>query len=127
MGPSTAVAFAGHSAKGDASVKEAIDRIRGSGVFARDPDSLVTFTKHGFGNFHEYCRSKWAYGRNYVDGRTSAAQVFTQLMTNSHQNLSARARFGRSSALRPNKPKSPGTPPSKELLEQDHGKQGALA
>ena len=36
----------GHFAKGNAAAKETIDRISGSGVFARDPDSLITFTKH---------------------------------------------------------------------------------
>ena len=41
-----AVAFGAHFAKGNASAKEAIDRISGSGVFARDPDSLIIFTKH---------------------------------------------------------------------------------
>jgi hypothetical protein len=41
-----AVAMAGHFAKGNAAAKEVIDRISGSGVFARDPDSLITFTKH---------------------------------------------------------------------------------
>ena len=41
-----AVALAGHFSKGNASAKESIDRISGSGVFARDPDSLITFTKH---------------------------------------------------------------------------------
>ena len=41
-----AVAMAGHFAKGNAAAKETIDRISGSGVFSRDPDSLVTFTKH---------------------------------------------------------------------------------
>jgi hypothetical protein len=40
------VVLAGHFAKGNASAKETIDRISGSGVFARDPDSLVVFTKH---------------------------------------------------------------------------------
>jgi hypothetical protein len=33
-------------AKGNASGKDAIDRISGSGVFARDPDALLIFTKH---------------------------------------------------------------------------------
>jgi len=42
----TAIAFGAHFAKGNASGKEAIDRISGSGVFARDPDSLLIFTKH---------------------------------------------------------------------------------
>lgn len=41
-----AIAFGAHYAKGNASAKEAIDRISGSGVFARDPDSILTFTKH---------------------------------------------------------------------------------
>ena len=41
-----AVAFGAHFAKGNAAGKEAIDRVSGSGVFARDPDSLLTFTKH---------------------------------------------------------------------------------
>ena len=39
-------AFGAHFAKGNAAGKEAIDRISGSGVFARDPDSLLIFTKH---------------------------------------------------------------------------------
>ncbi len=43
---SAAVAYGSHFAKGNASAKEAIDRISGSGVFARDPDSLLIFTKH---------------------------------------------------------------------------------
>ena len=42
----SAIAFGTHFAKGNASSKEAIDRISGSGVFARDPDSLLIFTKH---------------------------------------------------------------------------------
>ena len=41
-----AVAFGCHFAKGNAALKEAIDRISGSGVFARDPDSLLMFTRH---------------------------------------------------------------------------------
>jgi len=41
-----AVAFGAHFAKGNAAGKESIDRISGSGVFARDPDSILTLTKH---------------------------------------------------------------------------------
>jgi hypothetical protein len=37
-------AFTSHFAKGNASGKESIDRISGSGVFARDPDSILTAT-----------------------------------------------------------------------------------
>lgn len=41
-----AVAYGCHFAKGNAAAKEAIDRMSGSGVFARDPDSLLIFTQH---------------------------------------------------------------------------------
>ena len=41
-----AVAFGSHFSKGNQANKESIDRISGSGVFARDPDSLLVFTKH---------------------------------------------------------------------------------
>lgn len=41
-----AVLFGAHYSKGNQSGKEAMDRISGSGVFARDPDSIVPFTLH---------------------------------------------------------------------------------
>ena len=41
-----AIAFGAHYSKGNQSQKESIDRIGGSGVFARDPDSILNFTKH---------------------------------------------------------------------------------
>jgi hypothetical protein len=41
-----AVAFGAHYSKGNQSLKEAVDRIGGSGVFARDPDSILTMTAH---------------------------------------------------------------------------------
>lgn len=41
-----AVAFGAHFAKGNASGKEAIDRVSGSGVWARDPDAIITATPH---------------------------------------------------------------------------------
>jgi hypothetical protein len=41
-----AVAFGAHYSKGNQSQKESIDRIGGSGVFARDPDSILNFTRH---------------------------------------------------------------------------------
>jgi len=40
------IAFGAHFAKGNAAQKEAIDRVSGSGVYARDPDTVLTFTKH---------------------------------------------------------------------------------
>ena len=45
-----AVAFGSHFAKGNAAGKEAIDRISGSGVTARDPDSILTLTRHSAGD-----------------------------------------------------------------------------
>lgn len=41
-----AVVFAAHFSKGNQAAKEAMDRIGGSGVFARDADSIITLTKH---------------------------------------------------------------------------------
>jgi hypothetical protein len=41
-----AVVFGAHYAKGNASGKETIDRISGSGVFIRDPDTVLNFTRH---------------------------------------------------------------------------------
>ena len=41
-----AVVFGAHFSKGNQSGKDAIDRIGGSGVFARDPDVIVTMTPH---------------------------------------------------------------------------------
>lgn len=41
-----ATAFGAHFSKGNQSAKESIDRISGSGVFARDPDSILVMTRH---------------------------------------------------------------------------------
>lgn len=41
-----AVAYTSHFSKGNQAAKSSIDRISGSGVFARDPDSLLVFTSH---------------------------------------------------------------------------------
>ena len=41
-----AVAFGSHYSKGNQAGKESMDRISGSGVFARDPDSIITMTAH---------------------------------------------------------------------------------
>lgn len=52
----------------------ALARIRDARLYRVDYD-----------NFQAYCRARWEYGRNYVDRLISAAQVFTHLMTISHQ------------------------------------------
>ena len=41
-----AVVYSHHFAKGSASNKEQIDRASGSGVFGRQPDSIITLTAH---------------------------------------------------------------------------------
>jgi RecA-family ATPase len=41
-----AVAIAAHFPKGNMGVRESMDRIAGSGVFARDPDAVITMTPH---------------------------------------------------------------------------------
>jgi hypothetical protein len=41
--------------------------------------------KVDFDTFERYCQVKWQYGRNYVNRLISAAQVFTHLVTISHQ------------------------------------------
>jgi hypothetical protein len=41
-----AIVFGSHFSKGNQAAKESIDRISGSGVFARDPDTIITVTLH---------------------------------------------------------------------------------
>jgi hypothetical protein len=41
-----AVMYAHHFTKGNAAKKKAIDRLSGSGVFARDADTIITLTEH---------------------------------------------------------------------------------
>jgi len=41
-----AIGFGAHYSKGNQAGKESIDRIGGSGVFARDPDAIITMTQH---------------------------------------------------------------------------------
>ncbi len=43
---SAACVFGAHYSKGNQANKEMIDRISGSGVFGRDPDSILNFTPH---------------------------------------------------------------------------------
>ncbi len=46
MQSGAAVVFGAHYSNGNQAGKEAIDRIGGSGVFARDPDVILTMTPH---------------------------------------------------------------------------------
>jgi hypothetical protein len=56
-----AVAFSAHFSKGNQSSKNAMDRVSGSGVFARDPDSILTCTQHE----EEDCYTMEAVLRNF--------------------------------------------------------------
>jgi hypothetical protein len=42
----SAVVFGHHYSKGNQAAKDPMDRMGGSGVFARDPDTLINLTKH---------------------------------------------------------------------------------
>lgn len=42
----SALAFCAHFPKGNMSERDSIDRISGSGVFARDPDTIIVITRH---------------------------------------------------------------------------------
>jgi len=41
-----AIVFGAHFSKGNQAAKQSIDRISGSGVFGRDPDTILTMTQH---------------------------------------------------------------------------------
>lgn len=41
-----AIVYGSHFSKGNQAQKESIDRISGSGITARDPDAIITLTKH---------------------------------------------------------------------------------
>lgn len=82
-----AIAFASHFSKGNQATKEAVDRISGSGVFARDPDAILTFTKHEqegafvVDSTLRNCGSvqpfvvRWEYPLMHVDGELDPAKL----------------------------------------------------
>ncbi len=57
-----AIAFGAHYSKGNQAAKESIDRIGGSGVFARDPDAILAMTPHE----EEECFTVEATLRNFA-------------------------------------------------------------
>ena len=57
-----AVVFGTHFSKGNQAGKESIDRISGSGAFARDPDSILILTSHE----EEYCYTVEPTLRNFA-------------------------------------------------------------
>lgn len=58
-------AFASHYSKGNQSQKNSIDRISGSGVFARDPDTIITMTEHAADTLETPCLSVDPILRNH--------------------------------------------------------------
>ncbi|HPA20524.1 MAG TPA: AAA family ATPase [Verrucomicrobiae bacterium] len=56
-----AAVFGAHFSKGNQAAKQAMDRIGGSGVYARDPDSILTLTPHE----EPYCYTAEATLRNF--------------------------------------------------------------
>jgi hypothetical protein len=54
-------------------------------AFGRIRDGDLYLCGGEYKSFDTYCRQKWQYGRDYVDRLISAAQVFTQLLTNGQQ------------------------------------------
>jgi hypothetical protein len=90
-----AVVFGAHFSKGNQAGKESIDRISGSGVFARDPDTLLIMTRHE-------CEDTFtieATLRNFKPIKPFCVQRNHPLMERNNQ-------------LDPNKLKKPGKKPS---------------
>lgn len=75
-----AIAFGAHFSKGNQSGKEAIDRISGSGVFARDPDSILIFTRHE----EEDCFTVESILRNFAPVEPFAVRWQFPLFTPAH-------------------------------------------
>jgi hypothetical protein len=71
------ICFGAHFAKGNASAKEAIDRVAGSGVFSRDPDSLVNLTRHE----EEDCFTVDCILRNFPQVKPFVVKFAVPLMT----------------------------------------------
>ena len=82
-----AVVFAAHFSKGNQAAKESIDRIGGSGVFARDPDTILTMTGHkvegalvvdatlrNFKRVEPFC-VRWAFPRMRRDDDLLASDI----------------------------------------------------
>ena len=73
-----AVAFRAHYSKGNQAGKEAIDRVSGSGVFARDPDSLLNFTvtrRPTATPWRRRCGTSRRWPRSWCAGNTRYSRV----------------------------------------------------
>jgi hypothetical protein len=82
-----AVCYGAHYSKGNQAQKESIDRVAGSGVYGRDPDSILNFTRHEQDNCFsveitlrhhppvEPCVVRWEYPLFTVDATLNPAQL----------------------------------------------------
>jgi RecA-family ATPase len=95
------VVFANHFSKGNQAGKESIDRISGSGVFARDPDTILVLTRHE----EENAFSVDVTLRNFEQVKPFATRWKYPLMT-------------RDNVLDPKKLKQPPKPEPKYVVSQ---------
>jgi AAA domain/CHC2 zinc finger len=82
-----AVCYGAHYSKGNQAQKESIDRVAGSGVYGRDPNSILNFTRHEQDNCFsveitlrhhppvEPCVVRWEYPLFTVDATLNPAQL----------------------------------------------------
>jgi len=97
-----AVLFGAHYPKGNQAQKESIDRLAGSGVFSRDPDTILTFTQHEDYNAENRCFSvemtlrnhppkpsfvvRWQYPLFVVDGTLDPSRLKQTVGAASHSD-----------------------------------------
>lgn len=75
-GTNSALIYSGHFSKGDQSGKHHMDRVSGSGAFARDADTILTFTRHK----EDHCYTVEATLRNHAPMDPFVAQWEHPLM-----------------------------------------------
>lgn len=91
-----AVVFAAHFSKGNQAGKTPMDRISGSGVFARDPDTIVVLTEHD----EEWCYTADFVTRNSLSPPSRVVKMDWPLMKH-EEDLNPEALKGRSGGRKP--------------------------
>lgn len=94
-----AVVFATHFSKGNQAQKSSIDRISGSGVFARSPDTILVMTEHE----EDHCFTVESTVRNYETPKPFVVKMDFPL-------------FKREEELDPAKLKKPGGRPADDIM-----------
>jgi hypothetical protein len=103
-----AIVITHHFAKGDSTVKNAIDRMSGAGAWARDPDSLVVMTPHE---------------ALTVRGFSKDLSLLTGVLPKSSMCL----KVGRAVLSAPYRPNRLGNTPSRRLLRRNEFSDGLRA